>query len=309
VITSDNGIDWKINHTPAIPHEHFETCTGAKRINGCYWVIGQGISPHFHLPDGSKCGRSAFGFYSYDLKTWKLYPYPLFYYPPEIEFLKKNQNLGFQTHLGFTAWNRERINLGLVGQFWPGGFSQTVRFTLGLIYSHDGLNWHEPFPKTPILSADENSWFHNVIQGNSFYQTEKETWFWFSGGDNQGNTWESSCDIGLATIRRDGFAHFEAAKAGKTYICTRPLTLQESDERIYLNADASGHCPINVKVFDKYFSLMENAEFILSKNGVMKKCGIDLKKIKNQTREIRLCFEWEGNKNRLYAFNIGADIC
>ncbi len=308
LITSDNGIDWEIKHIPAITHEHFETCTGPKKINGCYWVIGQGISPHFHLPNGEKCGRSAFGFYSHDLKIWKLYPYPLFHYPPEIEFLRKNQNLGFQTHLGFTAWNRGRIHLGMLGQFWPGGFSQNVRFTLGLIYSHDGLNWYEPFPKTPILSADENSWFHNVIQGNSFYQTNNETWFWFSGGDNQGNTWEANCDIGLATIRRDGFAYFASVETGKSYIVTKAILLEKSDEAIYLNVNASKYFPLKVKVMDKYFEPL-NAEFSLSKSGVMEKCAIDLKKIKDQTKEIRLCFEWEGDssENRLYMFNLGPD--
>jgi hypothetical protein len=310
LITSENGLDWEISHTPSITHEHFETCTGPKKMNGCYWVIGQGIFPHFHLPNGDKCGRSVFGFYSHDLKTWKLYPYPLFYYPPEIEFLKRNHNLGFQTHLGFTAWNRGRINLGMVGQLWPGGFSQNVRFTLGLIYSHDGLNWHEPFPKTPVLAADESTWFHNVIQGNSFYQTEKETLFWFSGGDDQGNTWEASCDIGLAAIRRDGFAHFEAEKTGKSYIVSEPVTLEKADETIYLNAVASPQNPLKVKLLDKYFEPVNNAEFVLSQSGVMEKCAIDLKKIMEQTKEIRISFEWEGSseENRIYMFNIGPDV-
>ena len=236
-----------------------------------------------------------------------MYPYPLFYYPAEIDFLKENPTLGFQNHLGFTNWNRNRINLGMVGQFWPGGFSQNVRFTIGLIYSHDGLNWHEPFPKTPVLTANEDSWFHNIIQGNSFHQTDKETWFWFSGGNSLGNTWEAKCDIGLATIRRDGFAYFEASKAGKSCIITTPIALKKSDERIYLNADVSPQNPLKVKVLDRYFEPLDNADFVLTQSGIMEKCDIDLNKIKGQTKEIRICFEWDGNfpQNRFYMFYLG----
>lgn len=46
---------------------------------------------------------------------------------------------------------------------------------------------------------------------------------------------------------------------------------------------------------------------VLTRSGVMEKCSIDIKKIKDQAKEIRLCFEWEGNssENRLYSFYIG----
>ncbi len=300
LITSKNGHDWEINRTPAISHQHFETCTGPKKLNGCYWVIGQGISPHFHLPDGSKCGRSAFGFYSKDLKTWKLYPFPLFYYPPENEFLKDHQHLGFQNHLGFTAWNRGRINLGMVGHFWPGGFAQNVRFTNGLIYSHDCLNWREPFPKTPVLYAGGNSWFQSVIQGNSFYQTDTETWFWFSGSDHQGNTWEANSNIGLAKIRRDGFAYYSGRDDTESVLITHPMELNPEDRVVYINAETPADCPMTVELLDMYMEPIIRKKYKFSGNNIFTK----ICELPENCKNIRLHISFRGLSSRLYSFDL-----
>lgn len=322
---SKDGIKWERDFKPESCALHFESCVGPKKIGDKYWMIGQGISPYFTLPDGALCTRTAFGYYSSDLKNWKLYPYPLFYYEPEDEYLKKHPLMSYQTHLGFTTWPRKRINLGLLGHFHPAPFPQISTFNNGLVYSCDGLSWQEPFPLTPILAAPEvpwqnairgqkmpdDSWFIGVVQGNTIINHNDKTYFWFAGCYDLGYSGQPEyAEIGLATIRRDGFAHFESEGTGKSHIITEPVMLEEKDMAIYLNADASPECPVKVKIMDKYFKPFDNAEFVLTQSGVMEKCAIDLKKIKNQTKEIRLCFEWDGSsdENRLYMFNIGPEL-
>lgn len=311
IAESKDGINWNLPVKPSIDVPHFEICSGVKKMNNCYWVIGQGISPYFRLPCGSPCGRTAFGFYSSNLKDWHLYPYPLFYYPPNEDFLKKNPSNSFQNHLGFTAWPRGRINLGLVGQFWPAGFSDNVRFTTGLIYSYDSLEWKEPFEKAQILAGEPGkTWFSNVIQGNTILNHGDKTYFWFSGGDDQGNTWQSHADIGLATIRRDGFSYFTGKDGEASKLVTKIITLGKGDECLYLNAAASPEHPIKIKLYDKFLTPMPGMEAVVTRDGVMERTSLDLSDALAKNNEVRLGFEWSGaeNKNKLFGFCIGEKV-
>lgn len=311
VAESKDGINWNLPVKPSIVIPHFEICTGLKKMNNYYWIIGQGISPYFRLPDGSPCGRTAFGFYSSNLKNWYLYPCPLFYYSPNEEFLKQNPGNSIQTHLGFTAWPRGRINLGLVGQFWPAGFSELVRFTTGLVYSYDSLEWKEPFEKDQILAGEPGkTWFNNVIQGNTILCHGDKTYFWFSGGDTQGNTWQSHADIGLATIRRDGFSYFTGKDGAASKLVTKIIRLEKGDECLYLNAAASPENPIKIKLYDKFLTPIPGMEAVVTRDGVMEDTGIDLSKALAGTDSVRLMFEWSGaeNKNKLFGFSIGEKV-
>lgn len=307
--TSDNGLDIEYKKRPVIPHQHFESYAGPKKINDRYWIIGQGVSPHFKLPDGSLCGRTSFGFHSEDLHHWELYPHPLFYYPAENNFNKKFPTLCMQNHLGFTVWPKNRIHLGFAGQMWPGGFSENVRFTVGLIYSYDGLNWHEPFPKEPILSMkNAESWNQSIIQGNSLYDHNDKTCFWYTGGDHQGNTWKTKCDIGMATVRRDGFAYFSSSNDLEKVLVTNPIQLGQNDSTIYVNAKANKNCPLTIEPLDKYLLPITEKKIVLSKNSIAEK-KLDIREISKKTDCIRLRFSWSGKEkhNQFYGFSISGN--
>lgn len=307
---SADGINWEFPVRPSCAATHFESCAGVKKMDGAYWVVGQGLSPHFMLPSGDPCGRTAFGFYSHDLKQWQLYPHPLFHYPPQEEFLKRNPLNSFQTHVGFTAWPRGRINLGLLGQFWPSGFSETVRFTNGLVYSYDAFHWREPFAREPVLAGENGAWFSNVMQGNTLLNHGDKTYFWFSGGDHRGNTWQAHHDIGLATVRRDGFGAFRARGNTEARLVTREIKLEKGDECLYLNAGIHPGAPVTVTVYDKFMAPLPGMEARPDSGGIMENSGIDLAAVRAQTDTIRLGLTWDraAEQNELFGFYIGKKV-
>lgn len=303
VATSVDGLHWRGLKEAATDLRHFETCVGPKRIGNRYWVIGQTTSDYFKLADGSVCGRMACGYHSRDLAQWTLHPEPLFRYPVNPVFPRSC----LQTHLGFTLWPRGRIHLGLVGQIWPACFSENVRFTAGLIYSYDGLNWIEPFEQRPVLGGPGfAAWHAGVIQGNSFYRQGELTYHWYSATDGQGNTWKAHSDIGLATIRHDGFAWFEGGGRQRGVLTTTPIRLDRQDAMLYVNAEARPEHPIRVDVLDAAGQRLPVPAGRVTADGVRQPV-MDLRPCLEHARHVRFRFGWAPGAagTRLYGFATG----
>jgi hypothetical protein len=292
VVTSDDGLHWDYDGVPVIQQRHFEV-NGLFHRDDRWWVLGQGISPYFDLPDGSTHMRVMYGFHSADGKNWELYPKPLFHYPVNPHF----PDSSLQNHMGAGIWDRNRILVGVAGQFWPGGFSATVSMSIGVIYSKNGTDWTEPFPQTPMLrSGPPGSWDDGLLLHSQRPVSKGDlTYIYYSGADG-GNEWASHTALGLATIRRDGFASLRAESATSRAV-TMPLSLQEGETTLYLNSRGS----IGIQLLDAYLKPTGSPVKIQS-DGV-RTAALDLKSVKKGAR-FRLAFTLE-NAGELYTFSFG----
>jgi hypothetical protein len=291
MVTSRDGLRWDYRRRPSIDIRHFEIF-GMFHRDGRWWVLGQGVSPYFRLPDGTAHRRVMYGFHSEDGSKFDLYPRPLFRYPANPYFPDST----LQNHVGAAIWDRGRVLLGFVGQLWPSGFSVTVRATVGLIYSHDGIRWSEPFPQTPILlPGAEGSW-----DGGMLFQVQRpvsrdgDTYLYYSGGDS-GNVWQTREALGLALLRRDGFAALEPVGDTATAI-TALLEAGRGETTVYTNARG----PVTLQILDRYLRPV-SAEVSVPEG--VRVPVLELAKAQAPAR-FRLAFKL-GRGAELYTFSLG----
>lgn len=303
IFTSDNGIEWQGERQPLIRERHFESANSIYHIDGQYFVMGQGISPYFQIAGAKPFGRVNFVYRSRDLSNWTLEPQPAYAYPSRDYF----PDATLQTHCGASVCDRGRIQLGFMGQFWPSGFSETVRSTFGLIYSYDGLKWQEPFVGEPLLLPSEQGWDHGMlIQGNGFYSRGVYSYYWYTGMDG-GNLWSSRAATGICRIRRDGFACFTPTAMERTpaLLQTTRLPIEADIDRfIYLNCIASAQSPIEVAIVDPMSGKILISKQIMESGVAVE--AFDLSMLPRGIEGAELRFSLHG-QSRLYTFYIATD--
>lgn len=292
VATSEDGLRWEHRRTPRTEIRHFETF-GSFRHGGRWWILGQGVSPYFTLADGREHGRVMYGFYSEDWESWELHPRPLFAYEVDPFFPRAC----LQNHVGAGIWDRDRVLLGFQGQFWPAGFSTVVRSTFGLIYSHDGITWQEPFARTPLLMpGPDDAWDRGMLfQTQRPVSRDDRTFVYYTGGDS-GNVWETRTAVGLATVRRDGFAAYSSA-AEEAELLTEPIELKPNESWLYVNSEGD----LVVQVLDRLLQPVSD-EMRVAENGV-RTAVTELKKHPS-VGPLRLRFRL-APQTKLYTFSFG----
>jgi hypothetical protein len=299
ILTSADGLRWKGDRTPCIKEQHFEGACSLFKFKGKYWVLGQGLWPYYSMPDGAPCGRVLFAYQSKDLKTWKRGGKEVAYaYPVPRHF----REAGLQNHAGASPVNRGRIALAFMGQFWPAGFSELVRSTFGLIYSYDGAHWDEPFVGEPLLMPAEKGWDSGMLlQGYGIYSRGDTSYYWYTGLDG-GNLWWPHGAAGCVRIRRDGYAHFNAANS-TARVQTAPIPVWNENDTIYINAHATPNSPIRVEAFDRARQ-RKLAAADIKQSGVLVPA---LRVGPRKNKEITLRFHLSG-KAKLYAFYTGPAV-
>ncbi|MDP0495727.1 MAG: glycosyl hydrolase family 32 [Verrucomicrobiota bacterium JB024] len=116
---------------------------------------------------------------------------------------------------------------------------------LSLAYSRDGFHWDRP-DRSSLIACEQTvgSWDRGYVQsvGGLFTVVGDELWFYYSaaqGGckdtDPEGGMYANR-SMGIARLRRDGFASMQASEKGGT-LTTRPLRF--SGTHLWVNLD----CP------------------------------------------------------------------
>ncbi|HEX7009448.1 MAG TPA: hypothetical protein VF184_05670 [Phycisphaeraceae bacterium] len=299
---SDDGLHWRGEGRPATQVQHYESANSMLHARGRYWVIGQGVSPYFTLPGGRPCGRVAFAYHSLDLKQWKLERRPAYAYPVPAHAPFRYGAL--QVHGGIVGTDRGRIIRGFVGQMWPGAFTDDVRTTFGLAYSYDAKHWREPLPGEPLILPIEGNWEQGmIVQGCGCYARGRYTYTWYSAA-NGGNWWTLSRAIGVARIRRDGFAHWQVApKQRAAVLQTDAIRLSAADRSLYLNVSASGQSLVDVEVLGlrggrPLLAAQVRCDEVLHET-------LALNGLASRQRSIRLRFKLHG-RAKLFGFYLGA---
>jgi len=257
--TSADGLRWRVvGDRPANSGgERFEV-SGLYRFGDFYYATGQLISPWTWLPDGRNVGRAMLTYRSSDFTQWSK--------AKAFSFARPGQTLarpieGQQTHMGAGLWNRGNVLVGLYGM-WQDGLKERPKgsghlwgthIDLGLVVSNDGIHFREPVPDFKIIARGREGEWDNIalLQGHAFVNVGDKTMIWYSHWDTGGSL--KSMEIGLATLRRDGFGYLSRHVAEQDAHCvTTNIPASSHGYRLRVNVEgATAETPLTVELLDR----------------------------------------------------------
>ena len=270
--TSADGLTWKcVGDRPAnAGGERFEV-SSLYRFGDFYYATGQLISPWSWRPDGSDIGRDMLAYRSPDFVSWSQ--------AKALSFARAGQLAnppvkGQQCHMGAGIWNRGNVLVGLHGMWQdaeqspPKGKSWNygVRVDLGLVISNDGVHFREPVPGFQVIPRGKEGEWDDVaiLQGHAFVNEGDKTMVWYSHWDTGGVL--ENMDIGLATLRRDGFGSLSRKVIEEEgHFITSPFEATE----IALNVDGvTAEAPLSIRLLDHLDHVLEGYGAEVTTNGV-----------------------------------------
>jgi hypothetical protein len=260
--TSPDGLRWKVvgdrpRNVVNAGGETFEV-SGLYRFDGVYYATGQSFLPAKVRADGvaERHFRIMRVFRSADFVRWEESTALGFARPGQ---LASPPVAGQQTHMGAGMWNRGNVVVGLYGM-WQDAPSpppkgepplRGVRIDLGLVLSNDGIHFREPVADFKVLACGPAGAWDDValLQGQAFLNEGERTMIWYSHWDTGGKL--KSMEIGLATLRRDGFGYLAPQKGhAAASLVTAPLPPGGSG-KIRLNVEgATADLPLRVELLD-----------------------------------------------------------
>lgn len=257
--TSADGLRWRVvgDRPMNAGGERFEV-SGLYHFGGMYYASGQLISPWTWLRDGRPVGRAMLVHRSPDFEHWS--------HASALAFVRPGQTLaqpvpGQQTHMGAGLWNRGNVLVGLYGMWQDGpkerpkGASHLhgMRIDLGLIVSSDGIHFREPVPDFKVIARGRDDEWDSVslLQGHAFANVGDTTYLWYSHWDNEGAF--RNQEIGLATLRRDGFGYLSRQVAAEAGHCiTSDLPADAAGYALQVNVEGvSREAPLTVELLDR----------------------------------------------------------
>lgn len=257
--TSADGLSWKVvGDRPAdAGGERFEV-SSIYKFGDFYYSTGQLISPWSWLPDGKDTGRVIMVYRSPDFINWSK--------AKAFGFARHGQLTnppvtGQQSHLGVGLWNRGNVLVGLYG-IWQDGLQASerpkgashllgTRVDLGLILSNDGIHYREPVADFKIISRGKEGEWDDValLQGHAFVNEGDRTMIWYSHWDTGGIL--KSMEIGLATLRRDGFGFLSRKEDDNdAHFITAPLETGKKTNLVINVEGLTADAPLTIELLD-----------------------------------------------------------
>jgi hypothetical protein len=315
--TSADGLSWKVvgDRPMNAGGERFEV-SGLYRFGNFYYTPGQLISPWSWRMDGTGIGRVMLTYRSPDFRNWSRAKATAFARPGQ---LTSTPIAGQQTHMGAGLWNRGNVLVGLYGmwqdadrrpedgKYWNKG----VAIDLGLIVSNDGIHFREPVPDHKVIArGSEGEWDSiALLQGHAFVNVGDCTMMWYSHWDTGGKL--QNMEIGLATMRRDGFGYLSRKVSGSpAHIVTAPIATT-ADARISINVEGvTADAPLTVELLDEFDRAIpdysgDNAA-VVSEPGTSREVVWGKSVPAGGTFAVRVTFPQEGDP-RLYALYVGGE--
>jgi hypothetical protein len=138
------------------------------------------------------------------------------------------------------------------GIYW--GFLWSYRHQedifVSLAFSRDGRNFQRPADRPALISpGDEGDWDGGMVTASGWVEVGDEWWIYFSGTDGRHKEREPVPGIGLARMRKEGFASLRSPAGGgfivtKTFICP--------GDRLFVNVDATqGELSVRVTDYER----------------------------------------------------------
>ena len=253
--TSADGIRWQVVGDRACVNEKFEV-SGLYRFGEFYYATGQQVRPWAWTPEGEECGRIMTVYRSPDLACWSSARALGFARPGQ---LTRPRIAGQQTHMGAGMWNRGNVLVGLYGM-WQDGPAEIpegeaplygTRGDIGLVVSNDGIHFREPEPDFKVIPHGEDGEWDSIFvtQGHAFANVGDETYVWYGHWDCERKF--RSQDIGLATLRRDGFGYLSLKESGMGGHFVTCILKADGPAILSVNVDGvSPEKPLTVELVD-----------------------------------------------------------
>jgi len=241
---SADGLRWKIQErdTPMCGSDEDAEGQTMFRVGKTCFISGQQLSPAFVETRPGYRGRASVVFHSRDpdLNIWTKAPKAVWAIP--------EGNGPYQAHHGIGAWSRPNLIIGLYGIFQSKIEVGDRATDLGLILSHDGFQWWEPWQLATILRRGvAGAWDSKyLVQGTqNFVNVGDKTYLYYYAADSDKGCEGLGHGTGLATLRRDGFGYqglrvgwnFKPATREGEFV-TAPIQLHDANtEQVLLNLD------------------------------------------------------------------------
>jgi len=314
--TSSDGLRWKVvgDRPVSAGGERFEA-TSIYRFRNYYYTTGQILSPWAWLPNGDKTGRIMQVYRSPDFRHWSHAKADGFIRPGQ---LTHPPIAGQQTHMGAGFWNRGNVMIGLYGMWQNGpdekpegvGHLWGTRVDLGLIVSNDGIHYREPVTDFKVIPVGEKGAWDDIalLQGHAFVNHGDKTMIWYSHWDTGGKL--KSMEIGLATLRRDGFGYLSKQFDNNDAHLITSAVHSGAESKLFVNVDGvADSSPLMVELIDNLsgkpiegYSGLDAASITLNgvRNEVIWPAHQSTILPKNRAFEIKVAFP-ENSHAKLYA--------
>jgi hypothetical protein len=235
-----------------LPAEMFEQM-GLYRWGGMYHLTGQQGSPRSRtwLRDGQPSGRVMTIYRSPDLIHWSE--------TKSLAFVRWGYRSApsaeaEEAHMPATVWHRGNVLLGVYGLFHGSPGATVHPLDLGLLVSNDGVAFREAVPDHVLLPQGAAGAFDSggVIQGQGFENIGDETLFWYGGWDGDVRRADVHTEVGLATLRRDGFGALSPKEPDQPASLLTALLTLDGPGKIWVNADGlSPQAQLRVELVDE----------------------------------------------------------
>jgi len=198
--------------------------------------------------------------------------------------------------MGAGLWNRGNVILGLFGMWHgpniqpkPGTHLMGLTMDLGFVISNDALHYREPVRRFVMVPRGEPGQWDSqcLLQGNAYYNSDTETFIWYSHWDLDNQTEKIAANvgnprqaIGLLKLPRDRFGYLskliigKAAGAGKTLeydkgsVISMPISLPRS-AKLYANVDnLSDSAPLKIELLNRSDDVIRGYEATLAKDSL-----------------------------------------
>ncbi|MDF1858852.1 MAG: hypothetical protein P1U87_01490 [Verrucomicrobiales bacterium] len=272
--TSADGLSWKVvgDRPMNAGNERFEV-SALYKFGNFYYAPGQLISPWTWRMDGSEVGRVTLTYRSADFDQWSDSKAFALARPGQ---LTSTPVKGQQGHMGAGLWNRGNVMVGLNG-LWQDApqkpedgkyWNQGVRIDLGLVVSNNGIHFREPIPDHKVIARGEPGKWDDIalLQGHAFVNEGDKTMIWYSHWDTGGKL--KDMEIGLATLRRDGFGYLSRKIADSSAHVETAHFRSSSPAKVFVNVEGvTAASPLLVQLIDELARPVEGASGEVTTSG------------------------------------------
>ena len=236
-IYSDDGIDWTAHWPPTLPLDGDAHCLMWNAREKCYLCTTRS---HAYAHTLSRLRQRGYDELTGKRQISLARSTDLVHWTPMVPVLEADEEDGDNAQLYYMyIVPYGHLYLGFVQLFYIGRRWTYGPLEMQLAVSRDLMNWHRAGSRVPILPRGEKgSWDQSHVSlCTSMPHPEGDRMrFWYGGKDTE--HWQAgNAAMGTATLRRDGFACWEAGSAGGT-VTTRPMQMRWASWPM-MNVDAS----------------------------------------------------------------------
>ena len=134
--------------------------------------------------------------------------------------------------------------------------------------SNNGIHFREPIPDHKVIARGEPGEWDDIalLQGHAFVNEGDKTMIWYSHWDTGGKL--KDMEIGLATLRRDGFGYLSRKIADSSAHVETAHFRSTSPAKVFVNVEGvTAALPLAVQLIDELARPVEGASAEVTTSG------------------------------------------